>query len=167
MSFDLTTLHTNLAARAQTDALLALNPTLGDYGLALTRPQAAALAASQEEALRTNGRLELGVGPLPALAMAFCDSPYLSQRTLTETLQTLTELFYDFKNETEDRINDAELIAFMKEAYNGVCGGSLELLAGRELPRLADRLRGRLADEEAQSGANQQEDATDEGNGTT
>ena len=34
-----------------------------------------------------------------------------------------------------------ELIDFMKEAFNGFCKGSLELLAGRALPMLAEHVR--------------------------
>ena len=40
-----------------------------------------------------------------------------------------------------DLISDDDLIKFMKSSFDGVCQGSLELLSGRELYRLAENLR--------------------------
>jgi len=40
-----------------------------------------------------------------------------------------------------DLIGDDELIRFMKDSFDGVCNGSLELLAGKELYRMARNLR--------------------------
>lgn len=40
-----------------------------------------------------------------------------------------------------DLISDDDLVDFMKDAYDGVCQGSLELLSDRELYGLARNLR--------------------------
>lgn len=45
------------------------------------------------------------------------------------------QLYYLIKDETLDLISDEDLIKFMKETFNGVCQGSLELLSGRELAK--------------------------------
>ena len=47
------------------------------------------------------------------------------------------ELFYEFRNETDDRLTDDELLAFMKEQFEGVCFGDLEYLGGTCLERFA------------------------------
>jgi hypothetical protein len=58
-----------------------------------------------------------------------------------ETIRELTEIFYSYKNETLDMISDNELIKFMRNSFDGVCQGSLELLSERELARMARNLR--------------------------
>ena len=89
--------------------------------------------------------MELGGGILEQLILTFCDSPYLTRDNYEETLHTLVDLFYHFKNETEDRVGDAALLTYMKRAFDGQCCGSLELLAGTALPEMARKLRGRCA----------------------
>ena len=124
----------------QAERILACNAQTAAYGLTLTPEQAAMLVQSRNEALRQSGRVEIGEGILAPLIRAFCDSPFLSADDYAETLKELTALFYAFKNETEDRLGDAALIAYMKEAFDGPCGGSLELLAGNGLEALQKRL---------------------------
>lgn len=51
------------------------------------------------------------------------------------------ELFYEFRNETDDRLTDDELLAFMKEQFEGVCFGDLEYLGGTCLERFAASVR--------------------------
>lgn len=84
--------------------------------------------------------MEFGPGAEAALIAAFCDSPFVCPAGWPGLLAELAELFYHFKSETRDLVPDGELIAFMESAFNGPCQGSLELLAGRELPALARRL---------------------------
>ncbi len=121
--------------------LLALNTLTEPYGLRLTPAQAGELVETRSRALRETGRLEIGGGILERLVRAFCDSPYLRQTGYAAALHTLAELFYTFKNELPDTVGDEELLALMRDSFNGVCGGSLELLAGRELERMARNLR--------------------------
>ncbi|HEX3039606.1 MAG TPA: DUF6323 family protein, partial [Caproiciproducens sp.] len=42
--------------------------------------------------------------------------------------------------DTLDRISDNDLIAYMKDSFENRCMGSLELLKGRELEKLAEQL---------------------------
>lgn len=120
--------------------ILALNEKTEEYGLTLTEEQAEALAVSRQENLRSAGRIEFGGGIIRLLAEAFCDSPYVNRQNWEETLHDLLELFYSFKNETWDAVSDRDLIAFMRQAFNGSCGGSLELLADRELPAFSEQI---------------------------
>lgn len=128
--------------------LLCCNEETAAYGLMLTPVQAMELVEVRDRSLVALGRVELGNGILDKLIHAFCDSPYLSSYNYTETLHELTECFYEYKNETLDLMDDDELISRMKELFDGVCKGSIELLRERELVRIAENLRfGRPPDE--------------------
>ena len=74
---------------------------------------------------------------------AFCDSPYLSQEDYADALSALIELFDTVKTETDDRISDEALIEEMRAAFDGVCHGSLELLADEVLSRVVRRVNAR------------------------
>jgi len=111
--------------------------------------------------LRERGLLEFGEGILVELIDVFCDSPYLNMDNYAESLNALTEIFYyiknesqgwfvfkevdedekkvtrTLKNETRSMISDKDIIAEMKNAFDTVCEGSIELLAGREADEIA------------------------------
>lgn len=61
------------------------------------------------------------------LLFEFCDSPYLEQEQLAETLAALQEIFYLYKNESLEELTDEELLSYMKEKFDGECRGDLEL----------------------------------------
>lgn len=131
----------DLPARQAAQALLALNEQTGARGLRLSEGQALELVAARTEALAKTGRIEFGGGAIERLILAFCESPYLSRDNYAQALHELIDLFYEFKNETLDRISDQELVAFMAQAFDGPCAGSTDLLAGQALPALARHLR--------------------------
>ena len=101
------------------------------FGLRLSPEARARLGEERRQALRESRRLELGEGILPALMLAFCDSPYVEPQNWEETLAELQALFYHWKNETRDTLPDGELISAMVRLYDG-CGGSLRGLAMAE-----------------------------------
>lgn len=111
------------------------------FGLVLTPAQAVELVETRSVALNDNGRIEFGGGVIDKMIKEFCDSPYISMHNYTQTLHELIEIFYCYKNETLDLISDVDLIQSMKSSFDGVCQGSLDLLYGRELYRLAKNLR--------------------------
>jgi len=113
------------------------NALSGRYGLSLTERQIQNLVEKRFEALRNTGRVEFGGGILKKLIYAFCDSPYLFHEDYEDTLLELQDIFYYFKNESEDRISDDELIEFMKNTFDGKAQGSLEYLAGTSLEELS------------------------------
>ena len=148
MSFDLSLINSSALLRRQAaEEILALNDKTADYGLVLTPAEALSIAQTRSDALQENGRMEFGSGITGKIILAFRSSPYLHPLSYVDTLSQLTEIFYAYKNETEDRLSDDELILYMKSAFDGVCQGSLELLSDRELYRLAKNLRnGRAPD---------------------
>ena len=113
------------------------------FGLTLPPEAYERLEAERRRALRETRRLELGEGILPALMLAFCDSPYLDQANWEESLTELQSLFYQFKNETRDALPDAELLAAMARIFQKR-GGSLTALSmaePEELRRAAREVR--------------------------
>lgn len=130
------------AAEARAAAeLLAVNRETAVYGLSLTEKEARSLAAVRTEALADTGRVEFGGSALPKIARSFAPSPYSSRRGWYDELVRLTEIFYRFKSETGDRLGDDELLSIMRRAFDGSCGGSVDLLEGHELDILARRVR--------------------------
>lgn len=127
--------------QAAVTEIVRTNERSQQYGLCLTPKDAKELALTREYSLRTSGRLEFGGGIVSKLIYAFCDSPYLYQSNYASVLNELTETFYLYKNETMDLLGDDELISLMKEYFDHRCGGSIELLQGRELYLLARNLR--------------------------
>ena len=126
---------------ALTEALRASNEVTARFGLTLSDTECALLAERRFTALQSAGRVEFCASVLPALAEAFCDSPYLEQRDYAETLGALQELFYELKNEAAERLADDELIAFLRAQFDGPCGGSLEALRDVMLDGLCRPLR--------------------------
>lgn len=111
------------------------------FGLMLTEQQIQTVAQKRVEALCDTGRVEFGRGIIKDLIFAFCDSPYITRENYFETLLSLIDSFYYFKNESEDQIPDEELIAFMKRKFDTVCQGSLEYLEGTTLEELCRNTR--------------------------
>ena len=142
MDFGLSLFQSSAITKKAVQDILRENDVSRHYGLELSEKQAAALVETRNKALRDTGRVEIGGGVIDKMIYAFCDSPYVSQSNYEETLHELLALFYSFKNETDDKISDDDLISFMKEAFDVNCFGSLELLAGRELYALAQQLKG-------------------------
>lgn len=141
MEFGLTLFGGGLIEKQAVNEIMKNNDLSVKYGLVLTESQAKELVETRSHALKTSGRIEFGGGVIDKLIYEFCDSPYVDRNCYAETLNELVEIFYFYKNETLDRISDDELISFMKKAFDGVCQGSLELLSGRELYRLAHNIR--------------------------
>ena len=141
MSFELMDFTSSILQKQAVNKILACNDFTAKYQLTLTIEQARELAETLSTTLRDNGRIDFSGGVVDKIIKNFCDSPYLNQQNYSETLNELTELFYYFKNQTLDRISDDDLIKWMNASFDNVCHGSLEMLAGTELERLASNLR--------------------------
>lgn len=139
-------------AELQTTAeeILQYNRISARFGQALTPGQAQMLAEARQQTLQATHRVEFGTGLLQKLVSTFCDSPFIAPADYADTLAALQDIFYHFKNQTQNRISDDELLAAMCSAFNGPCQGSLELLRGRELEKLARLIRCGGFDEETE-----------------
>ena len=123
------------------------------YGLELTEADITELVELRGQALKATARVEFGGGILPKLIRAFCRSPYVDRYNYAATLGDLQDAFYYFKNESEDRFSDDELIEFMEKVFNGQAHGSTEVLTTISLEELCRWARNdyddKFADEEA------------------
>lgn len=113
------------------------------FGVVLLEEDAKELMLCRKENLRQMERVEFKEGILPKIIYTFCDSPYIYQDNYVESIARLQEIFYLYKNESLDELNDDELIQFMKEAFEGECQGSLEYLEETSLEGFARGIRGR------------------------
>ena len=136
MEFGLSLFQSTALLQKAVNGVLKQNDTSRQYGLELSEKQARALV----ENLRDTGRIETDSSVMEKLIYTFCDSPYVSVGNYEDMLNALLELFYIFKNETNDKLSDDELLSFMKKSFDGDCFGSLELLAGRDFSELRNRL---------------------------
>lgn len=117
------------------------NYLTGRYGLKLSETQITNLVTQRFEVLQSTGRVEFGAGVLPKLIEAFCDSVYITQENYEESIATLQELFYFYKNESLDSFSDDELIDFMRSNFDGPCQGSLDYLGDTSLEALCRNAR--------------------------
>lgn len=123
------------------DEILECNEVTRDYGLKLNEEDVKEIIKTRNIALEKSGRIEFNGQMINKLIIAFRDSPYISQHNYSETINELVEIFYNYKNETLDFIGDDELIEIMKEYFDNYCQGSLELLEGKVLYKIADNIR--------------------------
>lgn len=159
LSFELIPFASGMIQKQAVSEVVKCNDYTARFGLALTQAQAVELVETRSASLRDTGRIEFGGGVIDKLIREFCDSPYISAGDYAQTLHELIELFYYYKNETFDLLPDDDLIQWMKSAYDGVCHGSIDLLSGRELERLARNLRfGLPADNPADDFTEEDED---------
>lgn len=141
MEFEIINFSSSLIQKQAIKEIIRCNDFTSNFGLTLSHTQATELVKMRTYSLKENGRIEFGGGVIDKIIKEFCDSPYISMHNYAETLHELIEMFYYYKNETLDLISDDELINFMKQAFDGVCQGSLELLSGRELSKIAQNLK--------------------------
>lgn len=141
MNFGLTVFSSDIIQKQAVDKIIKCNDITKNFGLILTSQQVVELVKTRNHVLKETGRIEFSGGIIDKIIFEFCDSPYISMHNYDETLHELIEIFYYYKNEALDLISDDELIKYMKNAFDGVCQGSLELLSGRELPKMARNLR--------------------------
>jgi hypothetical protein len=141
LAFEIISISSSLTQKQAVAEIEKCNEYTINYGLTLTHLDAVELVETRDLALKGTGRIEFGGGVIEKIIKEFCISPYISKHNYAETLHELTEIFYFYKNETLDLMSDDDLIKFMKDSFDGLCQGSLELLAGRELFNMARNLR--------------------------
>ena len=127
--------------KQELERVLECNRKTEQFGLVLSQEEANNLMVSRKNALRDSQRLELGEGILPKIIYAFCDSQFINQDTYADTLAELQDIFYTYKNETQDGLTDDELLDFMRKQFDEICFGDLEYLRNTCLERFARAVR--------------------------
>jgi len=141
LSFEIMNVFSSLIQKQAVDKIVKCNDFTFRFGLTLSCQDAIELVETRTVSLKSNGRIEFGGGVVEKIIKEFCDSPYISMHNYVDTLHELIEIFYFYKNETLDLISDDELIKFMENSFDGKCQGSLALLSGRELEKMARNVR--------------------------
>lgn len=131
----------------QLEKILQCNEYTSRYGVSLSQQDAKELVTCKKDALKEQQRLEFGEGILPKLIYTFCDSPFIYQDNYVEMLTALQEIFFLYKNESLDEWSDDELLAYMKENFDGKCQGSVEYLEETILESLSRDIRAGLRED--------------------
>lgn len=111
------------------------------FGLALTEQDVRLIAGARQNTLKEQRRVEIGESILPKIIFEFCDSAYINQSSYRDTIIRLQDIFFLYKNETQDEITDDELLHFMKEQFETVCSGDLDYLESTCLSAFAQAIR--------------------------
>ena len=135
--------------------ILECNKKTEQFGLELSQADVEYLIHGRKNTLIENQRVELGQGVLPKIIDLFCDSQYINQDNYSEVLSELQEMFYLYKNETQDELTDDELLGFMRKQFDEICFGDLEYLRNTCMERYAratrseshSKMQSRLRDE--------------------
>lgn len=136
----------NLLKKQVFNEILQCNEFTSEYGLKLSEEGVKEIINTRNIALQKSGRIEFNGQIINKIITAFCDSPYISQYNYSDTINELVEIFYNYKNETLDYISDDELIEIMQNKFNNYCQGSLELLEGKVLYKIADNIKNGVRD---------------------
>lgn len=139
--FETTSLDTQVFSE-----IIQCNEITRDYNLKLNEEDVKEIMKTRNVALEKSGRIEFNGQIITKIITAFSDSPYISQYNYSEAINELVEIFYNYKNETLDFIGDDELIEIMKDNFDNYCQGSLELLEGKVLYKIADNIRNGVTD---------------------
>ncbi len=125
----------------QIEKVIACNSYTKKFGVTLSNEQALELVNERKSSLQHERRIEFGEGILEKLIFSFCDSPYIYQDNYKDTIASLQEIFYLYKNESLDEVTDDELIDYMRNEFDGDCQGSLEYLEDTSLEKFAREVR--------------------------
>lgn len=111
--------------------------------LVLTEEEYQRLCEARQKALDDFSRVEFGGGILPLLVKTFHRSKYINRENYCYMLEELQRVFYYFRGECDGLCSDAELLAYMRKAFDGEASGNIEFLAGTSMERFCMKLRGR------------------------
>ncbi|MBO4877421.1 MAG: hypothetical protein J5501_05390 [Ruminococcus sp.] len=123
------------------NSIITMNEKTSKYGLSLSQEDVSAILAARKDTFVEESRIELGKSILPKLIETFCDSPYISQNDYRDSIIRLQDIFFHYKNETEDELSDDELLTIMREQFDESCFGSFDLLEGTILELFAEAVR--------------------------
>lgn len=126
----------NFGIQPVSEEILAVNEISSQYGLVLTEEEARGLSETRKTALTENSRIEMGGGVVTEIIKKFCTSHYVNPENYAYILNEVTYLFYYIKTETDDGINDRELIDELFNRFELWCHGSIDTLSGREVERI-------------------------------
>ena len=140
--------------RAAAQELESCNKVTQRHGITLSPADIQTLVVGRVDALQETERVEFGRGVAKDLVLAFSSSVYVAQSSFVQTVLELQDLFYLFKNESDEQIPDDDLIATMRSLYDDVAQGDMQRLTEALFDGLGRHLREEDAvDDDADPGA--------------
>jgi len=143
------------------NTLLQTNEKSAQYALRLSEEEAAAVVQSEQDSLKVHDRIRFGKSAAEQIIDTFMKSAYISQSDYAQTVEALVGIFYDVKEDCDDRISDVELIRLMFDFFENKCGGDLDFLQSRYMETLSRTARYRSVgleyDEDMDDGADESE----------
>lgn len=118
--------------------ILDLNKFTEKRGLLLNEKQAISLINNRNRCLKELGRIEIGSGTLEKIIYTFYTSSYIDKDNYLEILEELTNIFYLYQNEFDNKLTDEQIIEYIKKSYEEC--GTIELLEGLYLENLRNKL---------------------------
>lgn len=120
--------------------ILQLNNITQNRGLNLTEKQAIELIDNRDNALKQLGRIELETGIIADIIYEFYDSSYIDKDNYLELLLELTEVFYLYQQEFDNKLTDEQIIKYMKREFEELASGSIKLLETTCFDNLRDKI---------------------------
>lgn len=124
--------------RLTINKILDLNKFTEKRGLLLNEKQAISLINNRNRCLKELGRIEIGSGTLEKIIYTFYTSSYIDKDNYLEILEELTNIFYLYQNEFDNKLTDEQIIEYIKKSYEEC--GTIELLEGLYLENLRNKL---------------------------
>lgn len=118
--------------------ILDLNKFTEKRGLLLNEKQAISLINNRNRCLKELGRIEIGSGTLEKIIYTFYTSSYIDKDNYLEILEEITNIFYLYQNEFDNKLTDEQIIEYIKKSYEEC--GTIELLEGLYLENLRNKL---------------------------
>lgn len=118
--------------------ILDLNKFTEKRGLLLNEKQAIGLINNRNRCLKELGRIEIGSGTLEKIIYTFYTFSYIDKDNYLEILEKLTNIFYLYQNEFDNKLTDEQIIEYIKKSYEEC--GTIELLEGLYLENLRNKL---------------------------
>lgn len=141
MEYDMFELAESARQKKELTKLVVCNDKTEQFGLTMTEQEANELIVCRNESLKRYNRVEFGNGILDRLVYEFCDSQYIDQQNYVQILKRLQDIFYEFKNESQEQLTDDELITAMRKLFEEECGGDLDYLEESILPEFMSEIR--------------------------
>lgn len=137
MKFYLDLYRTSTALRKKEfDEIMTVDEKAKNNNIILTRDKVEYIIDSHKSALRNYDRIEFGENLAKKILDRFCESPYVKNHNVHTVVESILEIFYCVKSETETEITDNEIIDKLFMAYENECSGSVELLYDWAVQRL-------------------------------
>lgn len=120
--------------------ILKLNEITIKNNLVLTKKESLYLIKRKNDILKDLGRIELFNCILDKIIYEFYDSPYIDKTNYLETLENLTNVFYNFQKEFDYILTDDEIIFYLKKCFNSECMGVASLLIDISFQKLKEKI---------------------------